>query len=101
MPELNKIRSCYIYIEGPSSSYRFQLLYATSGRDAISIDQTTFEEDDAAGTSVIVTPKKGEDVRLFYHSGTDRQLSGGFVILVTGMFTRVIVKASVCDTILP
>ena len=70
-------------------------MYVTKSRHAINIDRTTFEENDAAGSSVIVTPKNGQDVKLFYLSSTDRLLSGGFVILVTGMFTRVIVKDSV------
>ena len=85
----NKIRSCYIYIRGISFSYRFQLVYVTKNRDAIYIDGIIFEEDDATGTSIIVTPKQDKDVGLFYLSSIDKRFSVSFIILFTGIPTPI------------
>ena len=62
----------------------------TKNRNVIYIDKTNFKEDDVTGISIIVAPRQDEDVRLSYHSTTDRK-SVSFIILFTGILTASII----------
>ena len=68
----------------------------TNNRNVIYIDKTNFKEDDATGTSIIVTPRQDEDVRLSYYSTTDRK-SVSFIILFTGILTASIIPRKLFD----
>ena len=68
----------------------------TNNRNVIYIDKTNFKEDDVTGTSIIVAPRQDKDVRLSYHSTTDRK-SVSFIILFTGILTASIILRKLFD----